>query len=76
MDECSRQRGATGSLVVSSTLGHRHNHDVCTDHDVTASHRRSDAVSQHFYAELMKLKQEEFSPQSGQSNKYTLHTFK
>ena len=54
------QRGVTGSSVVSSTLGHRYHRDI-------TSHHRNDAASQRLYTELMKIKHEEFSPQSGQS---------
>ena len=75
VDESCGLRGAASgsSSVVSSTLGHRHSNqprDLCHDHHQRHHHhhhpREDSATStERYYTELMRIKHEELSPQSG-----------
>jgi len=62
-DAC-RQRSATGSSVVSSTLGHR---DLCHNGggDVASHRHREAAASRQYLTTELMIKHEELSPQSG-----------
>ena len=51
--------------MTSSTHGHRHSRDLCHNPCDVAGHC-NDTASQQFYSELMRIKHEEFSPQSGE----------
>jgi len=68
LQKSDRHRSATGSSVVSSTLGHRQSRggDLCHNGSDVASHRhREAAASQHYLTAELMIKHEEMSPQSG-----------
>ena len=66
VNEPCRQRGATGSAVVSSTLGHRQSRgDACHNGNDAASHRHREAAASQRYLTTELMIKEEYSPHSG-----------